>query len=87
MSLTTNALVDAAIARLEASCPSLEVSREDVMAYAALLAYVQHWKPYQESSEFALLEKTKFIYDSEPARVVKQRRIYIAMLSKALRTF
>jgi len=87
MSLTTIALVDAAISHLEVSCPSVEVSREDVMAYAALLAYVQHWKPFQDSSEFSLLEKTKYIYDSEPARVVKQRRIYIAMLSKALRAF
>jgi hypothetical protein len=65
------------------SAPSA-VSRELVMAYAVLCAWVQHWPSQATPAAQSLIQSCMWIRAAEPDRYIKQRRIALAQLAKEL---
>ena len=61
-----------------------DLTREQIVAYATLAGFAHHW-PSQSTDEIGLiLKKYEWIREAEYGRYLKQRRIAIASLSKAV---
>jgi hypothetical protein len=79
--------VKRAVAVLEAwrsgGCAS--VDRPEVVAHATLGAWISHWPGRSTSVERDLLAQTVAIRAAEPGRWIKQRRIALTKLSRAVR--
>lgn len=81
--------VKLAVAILEAwrsgDCSS--VDRPQVVAHATLGAWISHWPGRATLDERDLLARTIAIRAAEPGRWIKQRRIALAKLSRAVRAW
>lgn len=67
---------------LGASAQSRTASRELIVAYATVAAWVQHWPSRATRSLHQLVEEFVWVRETERDRYIKQRRVALARLAR-----